>query len=526
MSPMPTPTTRPERMICAWIPGWALIAAGADPDVPCATTIAGAISMCSRPAAESGVRRGMRTRDAQRLCPELELYAADPAREARLFEPVVLAMETIVAGVEVARPGLCLLRAAGPSRFYRGETNAATALRDAIADADVDHPGGLPAGIGVADGPFAAGLAARTDAIVEPGDAPAFLAGFDLAVLDRPVLARTLHRLGIRTLGDYAALPADSIAARFGADGIAAHRLARGLDARPPAPRLPPSDLTVAADLDPPAQLVEQAMFTAKRLADQLHQNLARLGMVCERVEIGAATADGAESIRWWRHGGDLSSNAVAERARWQLDGWTTSRQLTHPRGEDGDPDVYDHGFVRLWLRPDGLQLGGATQRTLFGPEPLGDAAEAAIERLQALLGHAAITRPVLLGGRDPAGRVIRVPFGDLIPDSRGDGPWPGRIPDPPPARIDTIPVQLLDTTGRPITVSGRGELSAPPARIVIGTAKIAIVGFSDVWIAAERTWDPHRADRRARLQVALADGTAYLVAVHSGTWSIIASYQ
>ena len=61
-----------------------------------------------------------------------------------------------------------------------------------------------------------------------------------------PELPDLLARLGIRTLGAFAALPARAVVARFGAPGEAAHRLARGLDERPLAARTPPPDLAVA----------------------------------------------------------------------------------------------------------------------------------------------------------------------------------------------------------------------------------------------------------------------------------------
>jgi protein ImuB len=86
--------------------------------------------------------------------------------------------------------------------------------------------------------------------------------------------------------------------------------------------------------------------------------------------------------------------------------------------------------------------------------------------------------------------------------------------------------VRLTDAGGEPIGVSGRGELSAVPARLDIGGAVADIAGFSEVWIAAERMWDPDQADRRVTLQIATTDGRAYLLALRRGEWSIVAGYQ
>ncbi len=49
-----------------------------------------------------------------------------------------------------------------------------------------------------------------------------------MATLARPDLAVTLQRLGITTLGQFAALPAASVSDRFGADAAACHAVARG----------------------------------------------------------------------------------------------------------------------------------------------------------------------------------------------------------------------------------------------------------------------------------------------------------
>ena len=49
-----------------------------------------------------------------------------------------------------------------------------------------------------------------------------------MAVLDRPELAATLSRLGVRTLGQFADLPVRHVLARFGADAQRCHRVARG----------------------------------------------------------------------------------------------------------------------------------------------------------------------------------------------------------------------------------------------------------------------------------------------------------
>ncbi len=80
----------------------------------------------------------------------------------------------------------------------------------------------------MADGLFAAVLAARRGLVVPAGGTPGFLAPFPVGILGQPELAELLDRLGIRTLGEFAALPESHVLGRFGADGVVCHQVAGG----------------------------------------------------------------------------------------------------------------------------------------------------------------------------------------------------------------------------------------------------------------------------------------------------------
>ena len=523
-TPADTPQPQITRVIAAWAPSWPVLSAGAAFDDLAATVNTGRITAVTPAAAGAGVRVGMRARDAHRICPPLTAYRADPDRAARLFEPVVCALEEVAAGVEVVRPGLCVLVAAGPSTYYGGEEQAAAVIRDAAAGAQGEL-GAVAIGVGTADGIAAAVLAARTDALIPRGGSAHFLADFDIAALADPPLALQLRRLGIRTLGQYAALPAAAVATRFGAAGLRVHRLARGLDERDPAPRRTPREMAVTRRFEP-VPTMEPLIFAAKSLAEQLHEQLAAAGLVCDRVEIEARTSDGRVSVRWWRHEGKLSARAISARTRWQLEAWAQR----NPPPQDLDPHVErGEGFVRLTLRPDGLRIATGTQTDLLGnDQQLPESAEAAIERLQDLLGHTRVARPVPAGGRGPAEQIIMVPFGDLEPEDRSTGPWPGRLPQPAPAMVPgaPTPARLLDAEGQSVTVTARSEIPVAPAVLEVGTVRAEVSGFSQPWPVHERPWEEGGGRRLARLQVTTADGRAYLLACESGTWYVLAGYQ
>ncbi|MCO1654881.1 DNA polymerase Y family protein [Pseudonocardia sp. S2-4] len=392
-------------MLALWSPDWPVTAAARAAHVPAhqpaAVFVANRVLACSAVARAQGVRRGLRRREAQARCPDLAVLAPDPDRDARAFEPVVVAIEELAPGVEVVRPGLVALPARGPAGYFGGELAAAERLVDQVAART-----GVECQVGLADGLFAAVLAARRGVVVAPGDTPAFLAPLEVGELDRePDVDRSelvglLHRLGLRSLGAFGALAASDVASRFGADAVLAHRLARGLDPRPPVRRHPPEELTVELELDPPVDRVDAAAFAARGLAERLHRTLAGHGLSCTRLGVAARTVGGEQLLRVWRCAEPLTPAGTVDRVRWQLDSWLT-------RGGSGAVD-------RMWLVPEETVTAGALQLGLWGEVGEADErASRALVRVQALLGPESVVTAVLVGGRDPGERVRLVPWGD-----------------------------------------------------------------------------------------------------------------
>jgi protein ImuB len=532
-------TNLPVRTLVVWCPDWPVAAAGAAPDEPAAVLFANRVMAASPAARAEGVVPGLRRREAQARCPALAVLDHDPARDARAFEPVVVALEALTPRIEISEPGRCGFPTRGPSRYFGGDDAVA---RRAAELAEGVVPAGWPVRVGVADGRFAATVAAhRASAtlVIPVGGGHGFLAPLPLTLLDvtldpgadrRPLddLVDVLGRLGLRTLGELAALPMTDVVARFGALGAAVHRLAAGDDPRPPATRPPPPEFAVAAEFDPPAERAETAAFMARPLADELHQRLAERGLACTRVVIVAETENGERTCRLWRHEGALSAGAVADRVRWQLDGWLQSGWRSRPTA----------GITLLRLVPD--EVTAATGRQLGfwgGSRGADERVVRAVARLQGLLGFDAVTVPEWRGGRAPGERVALVPAAgvDLDPDrpaARSDGvdaPWPGRLPDPSPAVVHDhpLPAELVDEAGGGVGVSGRSLVSGAPARLAVnGGAPRPVVGWAGPWPADERWWDPAHGRRRARFQVETDDGVARLVTLEGGAWHVEATYD
>jgi len=494
------------------------LADGVDIHAPVAVLHVNRVLACSPAARAEGVRRGLRKREAQGRCPQLTVLEHDPGRDARAYEPVVAAVEELTPGVEVVRPGICAVAAKGPAGYYGGEERAAERLVEHIA-----LHCGVEAQAGAADGTFAALLAARRGQLVPAGATATFLGELDVSTLERPELVDLLRRLGIRTLADFAALPAGDVLARFGFDAAYAHRLAAGVDDRPLAVRTPPPELTVTGEYDPPLERVDMAAFAARALADRLHERLAGHGLAATRLGIEAHTAAGEELHRTWRHDGLLDAAALADRVRWQLDGWLTGTATTRLTARAGVlngrlPGRPTAGIDRLRLIPDGLVRYAGMQAGLWGE--LGEAdvrAHRALVRVQGLLGPESVFTPVLDGGRGYADRARLVPWGDERTPQGTDRPWPGRLPAPAPATVltDAPPIAVRTADGSTVSVDERLELSGPPVSVQSGREPaVAVTGWAGPWPVDERWWAPEEAGEAVRLQLGLADGRALLVAL------------
>ena len=462
-------------------------------------------------------------------------------------ESVAAALEQITPLSEALRPGLHAFGARGPSRYFGGERALAELVVRTAAGA---VPSASRAGVGVADGLFAAGLAARAaDAptaavVVPPHQGRQFLARLPLISLSDPVsplhadedatstLLDVLWRLGIRTLGDLAALSETDVLGRFGWPGLLAHRLACGFYDRPLQAGAAGEEAGAEAEIDPPADRIETVAFMARSLADAMVARLTRDGLDCMCVDITAESDSGHTSNRRWRHELRFGTADIVDRVRWQLEGWYRSPE--RPTG----PVTLIRITPCVVVPADGHQLG------MWGAKSEADERAArAMARLQGLLGAEAVTLPRLAGGRRPADTGRRVPLhaaeaevvskkGKPMKDGKAratKAPWPGRLPAPSPAMVldEPEPITVTDCGGDPVTVSGRGAASAAPCQVTdSGGRSQAVVAWAGPWPLDERWWRPPARRRQARFQLVLDDGSAHLCVLESGRWWREATYD
>ena len=549
-------TGDPMRFATVWFPDWPVIAAGRAGGEPVAVMAANRVVARSAGAAAEGVVVGQRRRQAQRRCPELILIEHDPASDVRAFEPIVRAVADLSPRLDLTEPGWITLATRGPSRYVGGDVALGHRLAGIAGDACEGDVRVSP-GVGIADGRFASAIAARLAArsssndrtlLVDPGASASFCASLPIGWLQllgeaTPELVDLFTRLGLRRLGDLAALDDGDVFGRFGASGVRARRLAAGDDPRPSSSTDPAPERRLDRVLDDPVEHVAAVVFSAKTLADELAQALRREGRVCTRLVVHLETEHGEVCERSWYRAEGMSAAAMIERVRWQLDAWVDA-----PRGSGHGITA---GITLVRLVPEEVRADTGRQLGLWGERTeRDDRAVRSIARLSTIVGEEAVCVPVWNGGRLPNTRYRWIPAGtaDLGRQARQvsaagtgsgpSGPWPGSLPPPSPATVfdDPRPVEVFDAAGEAVGVSGRGVITAEPVvlRPLLGDQASGwrpgrprtIAAWAGPWLLDERWWEPRQHCRQARFQVVTDDGGAYLVVAERQRWWVAAVYD
>ena len=333
-------------LACALIPRLSLISALSDRRQLLGRPVALApesggpqvVGEASGPAEAFGIRPGMRLGEALSRCPALVLVPSDPMRAEAIWEGSVRRLEAIGAAVEPASPGEAFFAIEPLRGLHGGPERVLAGARRAL---------GPTARLGAGPTRLCAHAAARRmrarrpPPIIGERAAPRLVAALPVGALRGRLDGRDLgpggsttpagplsrispteeaacidsfERLGIRTLGELASLPAEAIADRFGAPGLRALRLARGAD-ESLRPRRPREELVCRLAL-PEAASGQQLERVLALLVERLLAHPGRAGRTIRRLRLEARLAAGGG----WRSEAVLrSASANAERLRLAL---------------------------------------------------------------------------------------------------------------------------------------------------------------------------------------------------------------
>jgi protein ImuB len=239
---------------------------------------------------------------------------------------------------------------------------------------------GIPVNLAIASNPDAAQHAARGFrgiTVIPPGGEAKALAPLPLNLLGgSPQTAEILYLWGIRTFGEFAALPPMGVAARLGQEGIDLQRLARGEGYR--RLRLIEDSLRFEdeIELDDPVDLLEPLSFILARLLNDLCARLSarslatteiRLRLTLEMAQPHEATLRLPIPMR--------DPKAFLKMLQLELGSRPPSAPVLKVRLalESARPRTEQHGlFIPLSPEPEKLELTLARIRSMVGPGKAG----------------------------------------------------------------------------------------------------------------------------------------------------------
>ena len=328
----------------------------------------------SEEAAAFGVAPGMPLRHAEHLCPQATFVLPDPPAVTRIRELIASALYDLAPTVEVRDDGCAWLDLEGVARAGESVREARRRLSKAA---------GREPRLGLAPGPFAARLAAaraRPGRLMRVEDPRAFLAPLSMRELPLDFEQQErLDLLGLRTLGEVAAMGPRELESQLGRDGRRAAMLARGLEPDLLSPWRPPLCTSAHRQFGEPVEDREALLFVARALCGDLAGELGLRGAGAKvlRVRMMFEAGDAEQRESAVRH--PLSSTVELFGL---VSAWIKEWRPRAPIAE-------------LWIELPVLEASGRRQLRLWsGGDGSGEEVVAAMERLQERFGEAAVHRP------------------------------------------------------------------------------------------------------------------------------------
>ena len=391
----------------------------------------------ANPAAEeAGVARGARAVDARAVCPPLRAEEADLPGDETALESLALWCRRWCPWTATDGPGGIIMDVTGSAHLRGGEATLLREIEDRLAGL------GLTARLAIAPTRGAAWALARFGTGREacaPGDLPARVAPLSVRALridgDTALL---LQRLGLKTVGDLAAVPRLPLARRFARTEPGENPLLRldqmtGRVAEPlHCPDDPPRFLARAALAEP----IQDPTPLLPLLTAELCAMLASRGFGSRRLLLAVFRSDGTVS------------SVEAATARASRDPAHLAR-LFDGRLESLDPGF---GFDLVTLAATVAEPLAARQPGLDGRRDEGEDLARLVDRLSARFGPRALVRPA--------------PRESHIPERTETwAPALGPSPGPVPPSLRPRPLRLFDPPEEVRVVYAVPE--GPPAQFV-----------------------------------------------------------
>jgi len=463
----------------------------------------------TRAARKAGIKVGLTLAQARARMPKLVARSRDADCERSAQEALLEAAESFSPRVEDSGPGLAYLDTSGLELHYPGEFPERDFGRALITAADVT---GLMARVGVASSKLAARVAAtfpESPMIVDMGQEASFLAPLPLSRLSPDLkVSETLHRWGLKTIGELAHLPKAEVASRLGTAGQALYTTAQGLDPQPLIPRQPPPTFREGMGLEWPLVALEPFLFVAQSALERLSQRLAARGFSCRRLELSLILEPEGTYER------SIDLPAPTRNVK-------TLLTLLRLELDARPPNAPVAGFT-LTMEPDRPRRA---QLSLFGPAALSpDRLASTLASLFALLGPDRVGSPRPVDSHSPE-RFALVEYKPPPPPETRRPPREGRGLLTVRALRPPISLEVIATseTGEPPAKGSENGETSPVGRLlsvqsltdeeaarrtrIHGRVRVA----SGPWNLEEEWWTENSVDRDY-WDVELSDGGVYRI--------------
>jgi protein ImuB len=283
-------------------------------EAPFATVIAAAgrqtLAAVNPAAAARGIAAWMPLADALSFLPELLTRPAELAEDAASLRRLAEWCGRYSPWAAPDGGDGVKIEITGSAHLWGGEGELAADLSRRLTRQGIAHRLAIADTLGAAwavarfgqpqERPICCRLAAEAAVIVPPNETRAALASLPVAALRLdPAIVESLHRVGLRQVGEALAMPRDALARRFG--DTVARRLDQALGELPE-PLSPLSEAPsrrVRLSLPEPISDPTDLARAAERLTLDLVTRLAREGMGVRRLDLGFHRVDGrVEHIR------------------------------------------------------------------------------------------------------------------------------------------------------------------------------------------------------------------------------------
>lgn len=351
------------------------------------TSSRGVVTSASYEARRMGVTSAMPTSRARRLCPHGIYLPPDFEAYGRYSKAVREVFDSFSPVVEPLALDEAFLDLRGATRMWPGAEALGEALRR-----EVKRATGLVVSAGLAPNKFLAKLASRHAKpdgmlVIAPEAVEEFLHPLPVSHLwgvgERT--AELLERLGLRTIGDLAAVPATTLQRALGTMGGQLARLAAGNDSRPvvadPPRKSVGAEETFERDLVSDAEIARALL----RLSDRVASRLRAQGVSGVTVNVKVRFANFVTLTRSKTLPREVDTTAPIYATAKTLCAKAMDSRTTSPR-------------VRL-LGVSVSQLGDwpASEQISLEDEPRWSAAEGALDDIRAKFGDTAVTLGTLL---------------------------------------------------------------------------------------------------------------------------------